>query len=91
MPTSFFLGGIARRTDEHLLTDGEGNFGPWGVVDWVCGTSIGDTNVEDDLLDEMEEHEIEEKVRRALEASKRKVREGTLRRNQPSRRRRTDD
>lgn len=87
MPTSFFLGGIARRTDLHLIEDGEGNFGPWGVLDWLCGTTVGDRDVEDDVMDEMDEYEIEDKVRRALEASKRKVREGTLRRNRPRRRR----
>lgn len=91
MPTSFFLGGIARRIDMHLLTDGEGNFGPWGVLDWICGTTVGDSTVEDDLLEEFEDHEVEDKVRRALEASKRKVREGTLRRNTTSRRKRSGD
>lgn len=87
MPTSFFLGGIARRTDMHLIDGGEGNFGSWGVLDWVCGTTLGDRDFEDDFMDEVEEHEIEEKIRKALEASKKKVREGTLRRNQRSRRR----
>ncbi|KAJ5832699.1 hypothetical protein N7474_001010 [Penicillium riverlandense] len=76
MPTSFFLGGIARRTDMHLLEGAQGNFGPWGVVDWVCGTTVGDSTVEDDLMDEMEEHEIEDRIRKMLESSKRKVREG---------------
>lgn len=85
MPTSFLLGGIARRTDMHLMEDGAGNFGPWGVLDWICGTTVGNRDFEDDVMDEMEEHEIEERVRKALEASKKKVREGTLRRNQPSR------
>lgn len=91
MPTSFFLGGIARRTDMHLLEDGEGNFGSWGALDWICGTTVGDRDFEDDVVDEMEEHEIEQRVRKALEASKKKVREGTLRRNQPSRRRKNDE
>ncbi|KAJ5180623.1 hypothetical protein N7492_003833 [Penicillium capsulatum] len=90
MPTNFFMSGIARRTDEHLLTNGEGNFGPWGVMDWICGTTIGESTVEDDLVSELEEHEIDDKVRKALEASKQKVREGTLRRNQPTRRRKND-
>ncbi|KAJ5682225.1 hypothetical protein N7462_005390 [Penicillium macrosclerotiorum] len=83
MPTSFFLGGIARRTDMHLLENGEGNFGPWGILDWALGTTVGDTDIEDDLLDEMDQHDLEEKVRKALEKSKNKVREGTLRRNKP--------
>lgn len=91
MPTSFFLGGIARRTDMHLIDGRDGNFGAWGVLDWICGTTLGDRDIEDDVMDEMDEHEIEERVRKALEASKKKVREGTLRRNQPSRRRRNDE
>lgn len=80
MPTSFLLGGMARRTDEHLLKDGGGNFGPWGVLDWVFGTSIGNS-VEDDVMEEFDEQEIEKQVRKAMEASKMKIREGTLRRN----------
>lgn len=88
MPTSFFLGGIARRTDMHLMEGGVGNFGSWGLLDWVCGTTIGNRDLEDDLAGELEDHEIEDRVRKALEASKRKVREGTLRRNTPARTRR---
>jgi hypothetical protein len=88
MPTSFFLGGIARRTDLHLIEGGVGNFGSWGLLDWICGTTIGNRDLEDDLAGELEEHEIEDRVRKALEASKRKVREGTLRRNTPARTRR---
>lgn len=91
MPTSFFLGGIARRTDMHLLTDAEGNFGPWGVLDWLCGTTVGDSSVEEDLIDEIEEREIEEKVRKTIEASKRKVKEEAAQaRGQTSRRRRRE-
>jgi hypothetical protein len=80
MPTSFFLGGMARRTDGHLLEDGEGNFGPWGILDWIFGTSIGDS-IEDDIVAGVDEQEVERQVRKAMEASKRKIREGTLRRN----------
>ncbi|KAJ5752624.1 hypothetical protein N7520_009541 [Penicillium odoratum] len=81
MPTSFFLGGIARRTDEHLLEGGDGNFGPWGVLDWVFGTSISDSTVEEDVVAELDEKEIEKQVKKAMEVSKRKIREGTLRRH----------
>lgn len=74
MPTSFFLGGIARRTDIHLTSGAEGNFGPWGIVDWICGTSVGDS-IADNMEAEVEEHEIDESIRRAIEASKRRIRE----------------
>ncbi|PGH34733.1 hypothetical protein GX50_02412 [[Emmonsia] crescens] len=40
MPTNFFIGGMARRADLHLLGKGCGNYGPWGVVDWICGTTV---------------------------------------------------
>lgn len=86
MPTSFFLGGIARRTDMHLLLGAEGNFGPWGILDWVFGTTVGDTDVEDDIMDELEEHEVEDKMRRAVQSSKRKIKAGAS-----GRRRRRDE
>ncbi|BAE64102.1 unnamed protein product [Aspergillus oryzae RIB40] len=49
MPTSFFLGGIARRMDMHLLSGAEGNFGPWGILDWICGTTVGGDEDEEEL------------------------------------------
>lgn len=72
MPTNFFLGGIARRIDTHLLSSGEGNFGPWGVLDWICGTTVGDT-VEDDIREEFEESDMDEKMYRMMEKSKKKT------------------
>lgn len=71
MPTSFFLGGIARRTDMHLLTDGEGNFGSWGIMDWLCKTTVGDTDFVDDVTDEAEERE--QRARQVYQATKRKA------------------
>lgn len=90
MPTNFFLGGIARRVDVHVLNGGEGNYGPWGILDWICGTAVGET-IEDDLEEEeMEEYEVDDKVRRALEvASKRRLfKEGTTTARGKTRRRR---
>jgi hypothetical protein len=81
MPTSFFLGGIARRNEEHLVYSGEGNFGPWGVLDWILGTSIGETDFEDDVRNEARDHQIGQKVRQAMDASNRKVHVDSLRRN----------
>ncbi|KAF9890297.1 hypothetical protein FE257_006212 [Aspergillus nanangensis] len=76
MPTSFFLGGIARRTDIHLLSGAEGNFGPWGILDWICGTAVGDDEDEDEDLLADETHSqtesIDEKIRRIVEESARK-------------------
>ena len=61
---SFILGGIARRTDEHLVTDGEGNFGRLGLVDWVMNTTIGGNFIED-VGDEAKEHDVEGRAKRA--------------------------
>ncbi|KAJ5938088.1 hypothetical protein N7454_004430 [Penicillium verhagenii] len=82
MPTNFFMGGIARRTDEHLIGDGVGNFGPWGIWDWALGSSTtSSAGAGEDPMADLDEQEIEKRVRETMEASKRKIREGTLRRN----------
>lgn len=69
MPTTLFLGGMARRTDMHLLMGGSGNYGPWGVVDWVLGTTVGEPQSDDETSDEADERD----ARRAYEAAKRKA------------------
>ena len=38
---------MARRRDAHMKTGGKGNFAPLGVMDWICGTSIGENVVGD--------------------------------------------
>ncbi|KAK2795602.1 hypothetical protein FQN50_009708 [Emmonsiellopsis sp. PD_5] len=48
MPTNFFIGGIARRADLHVLSKGCGNYGAWGVLDWICGTTVGSEGEEED-------------------------------------------
>lgn len=58
----------------HLLRGAEGNFGPWGILDWIFGTAVGETIV-DDIEAELEEREVEDSIRRAIDASKRKIRE----------------
>lgn len=35
------LGGITRRQELHSRGGGKGNFAPWGLLDWIHGTSIG--------------------------------------------------
>jgi hypothetical protein len=70
----------------HLLLGAEGNFGPWGILDWIFGTTVGDTDVEDDIIGELEEHDVEDKMRRAVQASKKKIKSGGS-----GRRRRRDD
>jgi hypothetical protein len=72
LPTNFILGGMARRTDNHVLCGGEGNFGPWGLCDWVMGTSVG-ADLIDDVVNEAESHDIDGKVERAKGRVKRGV------------------
>ncbi|KAF8244323.1 sterol desaturas-like protein family [Wilcoxina mikolae CBS 423.85] len=57
------LGGATRRTDAHFGSEGEGNFAPWGLLDWVHGTTVGE-DVKDDVQEALEEYE-ERKERRA--------------------------
>ncbi|KAK4223007.1 hypothetical protein QBC38DRAFT_61152 [Podospora fimiseda] len=35
------MGGIVKRTAMHYESGGKGNYGSWGVLDWVCGTGLG--------------------------------------------------
>lgn len=72
MPTNLFLGGIARRTDMHVLMGARGNFGPWGILDWIFGTAVGDSHT-DDESDEADERDI----RKLYDASKRKAVSGS--------------
>ncbi|KAJ5494195.1 Fatty acid hydroxylase [Penicillium fimorum] len=78
MPTKLFLGGIARRTDMHLLMGAKGNFGPWGIMDWIFGTVLGDSSSDGNSSDESDE---QQDMRRAYEASKRKAQIGSSAKN----------
>ena len=53
------MGGIARRTAIHYAKP-TGNYGAWGVVDWVSGTSLG-KDVMADVRDEAEKHRLKER------------------------------
>ncbi|KAJ5827144.1 hypothetical protein N7447_003907 [Penicillium robsamsonii] len=77
MPTKLFLGGIARRTDMHLLMGARGNFGPWGIMDWIFGTVLRDSSSDGNSSDEDEQQDM----RRAYEASKRKAQIGSSTKN----------
>jgi hypothetical protein len=71
VPTNFILGGIARRTENHVLCGGEGNFGPWGLVDWITGTSIGG-DVMDDVGAEAEKYDVSERIDGAMQKAKKR-------------------
>ncbi|CAN8102057.1 unnamed protein product [Discula destructiva] len=53
----FIMGGIARRTAAHYEAAGRGeeacgNFGAWGMLDWVGGTGLGGRRFEEDVREE---------------------------------------
>lgn len=65
LPSTIMLKGMARRTDAHMMSQGKGNYGPLGVLDWVNGTTLG-ADVMDDIQDEMEKHHVQERSANAL-------------------------
>lgn len=69
------LGGIARRQDMHSEGQGRGNFAPWGLLDWIHGTSIG-ADVVEDMKDEAGKHQVKERGGKALANAKQSGREG---------------
>jgi len=70
LPSSIVLAGMARRTDAHFVTAASGsqscNFGHWGILDFVLGTSCKDTaSIFEDLQDEAHKHRLEERAQKA--------------------------
>lgn len=66
LPSTIMLKGMARRTDAHMMTQGKGNYGPLGVLDWVNGTTVGG-DVMEDLQEEMEKHHVQERTGKAID------------------------
>ncbi|KAF7533549.1 hypothetical protein G7Z17_g13501 [Cylindrodendrum hubeiense] len=54
------MGGIARRCAIHYAGQGTSNYGAWGLLDWVNGTSRGGDMLED-VKAEAEKHHIKER------------------------------
>ncbi|KAI5791994.1 sterol desaturase family [Geopyxis carbonaria] len=50
------LGGATKRTDRHFAKGGKGNFAPWGVLDWIHGTSAGGDTVVEDVKEAVKEN-----------------------------------
>jgi sterol desaturase/sphingolipid hydroxylase (fatty acid hydroxylase superfamily) len=69
------LGGIARRQDLHSEGHGRGNYAPWGILDWLHGTSLGPDFI-DDAKDEAEKHQVKERSSKALGNAKESGRQG---------------
>ena len=62
LPSGFILGGMARRQERHLIGGGSGNYGAYGLVDLLVGTSVG-SDVLDDVADEAEKKQVGKKTR----------------------------
>lgn len=76
------LGGIARRQDLHSESRGKGNYAPWGLLDWIHGTSIG-PGFEEDVADEAEKHKIKSRSKKAISNGKEGVKSLSARRRSP--------
>ncbi|KAL7936558.1 hypothetical protein V8C35DRAFT_295819 [Trichoderma chlorosporum] len=65
------MGGIVQRTSIHYAGKGTSNFGSWGILDWVNGTSRG-RDVLEDVKREADKHQLQElsakKVNKGAEA-----------------------
>jgi hypothetical protein len=68
------MGGIARRTTVHYVS-GEGNYGAWGFLDWIHGTSLG-KDVMADFKDEAEKHQLKERGENAASSGLNLVQDG---------------
>ncbi|KAH7089053.1 hypothetical protein FB567DRAFT_323719 [Paraphoma chrysanthemicola] len=68
LPSTIMLRGMAKRTDLHMMSEGEGNYGPLGVLDWVHDTTLG-KDVMEDLKAEMEKHHVEERASNAIDGA----------------------
>ncbi|KAL1879865.1 hypothetical protein Daus18300_001704 [Diaporthe australafricana] len=59
------MGGISKRNATHYGAGhrgtNSGNYGAWGVLDWGSGTSLGGRDIEDDMRDEAEKHQVRER------------------------------
>jgi len=68
------MGGVTRRTSLHYARP-TGNFGCWGVLDWVHGTSLGG-DVMKDVRDEAEKHHLKEKGDKAANGAGSMIQDG---------------
>ncbi|KAI9677023.1 MAG: hypothetical protein M1817_006862 [Caeruleum heppii] len=74
--SSILLGGLTARQDLHARSQGAGNFAPWGVCDWIHGTTVGDEDFLDDLRGEAREHDLKGKMGRGIEDGRERVGRG---------------
>lgn len=61
------MGGMTRRTAVHYASGGDCNYGAWGLLDWMNGTSRG-RDVLDDVRAEAEKHNVKERSTKKLDS-----------------------
>jgi len=78
LPSSILLPGMARRVDAHYATNGKGNYGHWGILDWAFGTSCatGESDIVDDLREESDKHDVRDKMGNAMNDAGDKLKDG---------------
>ncbi|GAB7365508.1 hypothetical protein MBLNU230_g6581t1 [Neophaeotheca triangularis] len=77
LPSSIVVAGMARRTDGHFATSASskadaGNFGHWGVLDFVCGTGCpgeAGQDVVEDVKEEGRKHDVKERAGDAIDGA----------------------
>ncbi|KAI0159787.1 sterol desaturase family [Xylariaceae sp. FL1272] len=86
------MGGIARRTASHYASGGRGNYGAWGLLDWINGTSVGKDLIED-FQDEADKHEVKQRGQKAVSDTGNLVQDGIdgLKKSRKGRKKRSDE
>lgn len=69
------MGGIVQRSAIHYAGKGTSNYGSWGILDWVNGTSKG-RDVLGDVKREAEKHHVKERSSKRIDQGVNAVREG---------------
>lgn len=65
LPSTILLSGMARRHETHYMNGGDGNYGVFGVLDFMLGTSVGEGDVMDDVMAEGKKRDVGGKAQRA--------------------------
>jgi hypothetical protein len=78
LPSQILLAGMAKRTDSHYATGGNGNYGRWGVLDWIFGTGCpGDADVVDDVQEEVDRRDVKQRASNMIGRAGDRLRNGS--------------
>lgn len=73
LPSTILLAGMARRQEKHVMSGGMGNFAPYGILDLVHGTAVGDEDVMDDMRKEAKKRDVKGKANKAVDSARDKI------------------